>query len=330
MYEDENFNCSLCDQVYISQFALGTHFLQYHNTYGDFNRLDNKHNDCNGFFGYELLIKIGMCRFVMNNINSRSVIDINTDSCILCCSEYTDYMRSKTTDDMFCTKLDNSLLSNKYKYSIDRTKLSPVLSKQIIRYPLQLLCCKAMICSECIKHHINAQKGEPICPFCRKVHINTNKRFIIYDERPKTKIALNPHPYPIDKITQNNDSNSFYRFYYYDRFDWITESYDSASSVISSDSEAIELDLTIDNESFSESIDPDPLSNSTIESTIVSTVNDYEYTDSDDDTDSYIDYEHEMQRINMMIDNYRELEDISPEMIVWRKIFEELCNNDNS
>jgi hypothetical protein len=103
--------------------------------------------------------------------------------------------------------INKKIINHKYSTFRDDMKLSYLTSlDHTIRHPLELMCCKADICTDCIQNHINAKSGYPECPFCKKSHIQSKKRFIIFDERSDAKRKLDPDPYPktaIKKVWKN-------------------------------------------------------------------------------------------------------------------------------
>ena len=346
--ENHNYICPVCQETYSSVTTLNTHFLRSHDNYGDLNILDRK--KCDGFFGYELLHKINMCRFITNDKQSTNILDINNDTCIICCTEYTNYMTSKTDDDLFLHKMNHETLQpspkNRYKVFNDDTKLLYVSSlNRTDRYPLKFMCCKGVICSECIKEHINSQCGKPCCPFCRKIHINTESksRYVIYDERPKSKIMINPNPYPRmvydihDFYNTNTDTNTD------TDTDTDTDSYDFYNDHVDRDQYGFPIGngmayatqrsyygfTTHIHNNISDNT-PDSLQPITSTDYIVTLPDIYELhksqinntnneisygtSESDNSSSDSDDINNEQQRIDTMINNYNELSDISLEL----------------
>jgi hypothetical protein len=178
------YQCPVCSRGFRTQLNLGAHFLSRHNDYAELSSLDKRQND--GFPGFEVLQKIKMMRFIIEG----EVIESNT--CVLCCFEYDHCIRGLTDCDLM------KPLNDKFKHYNDDMKLIYMTKiEKSYKYPLELLCCNNHICSECLKKHINESFGDPKCPFCRKSHTQTDKRFIIFDERPKHKILSDPDPYPL-------------------------------------------------------------------------------------------------------------------------------------
>lgn len=96
-----------------------------------------------GFPGYELLNKIGMIRFITPNICLTQKIEFNIhkDECVLCCFEYTDLVKCKTTDDLINVKVNK-----RYSLFNDDTKLIHTFKSEcVIRHPLKIMCCGIII-----------------------------------------------------------------------------------------------------------------------------------------------------------------------------------------
>ncbi len=181
---DYAYRCPVCENGYANQITLGNHFMLRHNNFTERTILDQKKSD--GFPGFEVLNKIGMIRFIRENEKKNDPI------CVICCNHYDNCMQSKTDD----VTINKKTRNKKYRNFIDDTKLLYLYNiDQTIRHPVELLCCKAKFCSTCLRDHINSRFGDPECPFCKKNHVDEDKRFIIFDERPKSKIEQDPDPY---------------------------------------------------------------------------------------------------------------------------------------
>jgi hypothetical protein len=195
---DHRYRCIVCDRGYGNHASLGNHFMMRHNNYRDLNILDTKR--ANGFQGFDLLNKIKMIRFI------RADEKINSDTCVICYEKYDHCVQNKMDLDM---DRDPEHKNQKYRNESDDIKLLYLEAiDRAYKHPVLLLCCGANFCSECLKNHINARFGDPECPFCKKNHVQTNKRFIIFDERPKSKIEMNPDPYPLNTRTLSDDELS--------------------------------------------------------------------------------------------------------------------------
>lgn len=337
-YDNDNndnhaYRCPICNRGYNNQEELGNHFIRNHNTYEELGILDKK--QCTIFPGYELLNKIGMFSYVKSNNNKKKMdknkkymnheFNIHNDTCVLCCCEYTDFMRPKTDDMLILinskpykpskpskpsnkindislnNKINNISRKQKYQIFYDDTKILYIMDLLYTpKHPLKLKCCGAIMCSDCLKHHVISKLGQPSCPFCRKLHIRNDLRFIIFDERPKEKIMLDPNPYPLNSNIHSN--NIYYATYEY------SDAYsDEYTDEIEYDSDMIDLEDT----SSSEYIDDNNTYDGVITNTDVDINSDISSdissdtssdTSSDDDTDIAID--DEMERINTMINNY--------------------------
>lgn len=194
------FSCPICNMGFDDQLSLGNHFIATHEDYNDLIKLDHVKSD--GFPGFDVLMKINMIKFIINNTTD--------NTCVICCDEYDHSMYSKSD-------IDINLLERhkKFKKFCDDTKLIYMKSigKQHM-YPIELKCCGAILCSKCLKNHISSKRGEPLCPFCKKNHSQYDKYYVVYDERPKLKRQLDPDPYGKKKLANinNNNNNRTYDF----------------------------------------------------------------------------------------------------------------------
>lgn len=186
------YRCSICDRGFNDQFDLGNHVMRRHDDYNSLLVLDRKRQD--GFPGFEVLKKIGMIDFV-HKLNTKS-----NENCIICNNEYTDlYSRDEYISiDQDYDVLCHTTTKNRFKVFNDDTKSIYVNSLSYRnRYKLILTCCKANLCTECLKKHINSKCGDPIC---RHSHEETDKQFVVFDERPKAKIQAEKL---LDQLIQN-------------------------------------------------------------------------------------------------------------------------------
>lgn len=183
------YHCPICNRGFNDQIDLNYHFMRRHRNHSDLNMLDQKRAD--GFPGYELLQKIGMIRFVRCDEKCDS-------SCVICTETYV-FSRALCDLDMYMYKLQKKKCNKFRQFKCDIKSMYYTNNINKSRKAVQLRCCNATMCSICIREHLNSKNGIPECPFCRKDHTQINKRFIIYDERPKHKIEKNPDPYPLCK-----------------------------------------------------------------------------------------------------------------------------------
>lgn len=191
------YRCPVCENGYNDQFTLGRHFIRRHNDYNSYTSLDQKRGD--GFPGFEVLIKIGMLSIPKEE--EKESID---ETCIVCCDDYThtihDTIKTYEDNDKNIKIYDDLLKYEdkniKYNTFNDDMKLIYLGYKdKMPRYPIKMKCCRKIYCSECLRKHINAKNGEPECPFCRRSFIQDKKQYIIFDERPESKIKEDPTPY---------------------------------------------------------------------------------------------------------------------------------------
>jgi len=202
---DNAFRCPVCRRGYHSPQSLGNHFMRRHNIYTDLETTSSKQNI--EFPGYFVLNQIGMFRYIIpHKPKSKFSCNIGSDTCILCCMEYTDYKKCNTDDNL------NRVLdcpNKRYEHFTDDMKLFYISSRldveniNIDRHPIKLMCCGAMMCSECLRQHIISRSGEPCCPFCRKIHDIT---FTSYDIPPR-RINSNPYAYIVSKRKSIIDPN---------------------------------------------------------------------------------------------------------------------------
>lgn len=196
IYDDNNgyeykYKCIICAKGYDDNNLLKEHFISRHIERPDLGRLEKKNRT--GFPGFELLNKIKMSRYVRRDEK------MNENMCVICCDYYEQNMDGYMDSDVMNIKMKNK----KYDQFCDDMKF---LYLNHIDYepkkPMQLLCCGAHFCSKCLRNQLEAKRGRPECPFCKKDHTVTKTRFIIYDERPKEKKNINPNPYPYQHYTK--------------------------------------------------------------------------------------------------------------------------------
>lgn len=214
------YRCPVCENGYNDQYTLGRHFIRRHNDYNSYTSLDQKRGD--GFPGFEVLIKIGMVTIPKEEETEKGS---DYELCVVCCDEYTHTMHDtiKTYEDsdknikVYDDLLKHGDKNKKYNRFNDDTKLLYLNYKDNMpRYPIKMKCCRKIYCSECLRRHVNAKNGEPECPFCRRSFIQDDKRYIIFDERPESKIKQDPTPYQTKKrisyidYTYDSDSDNEY------------------------------------------------------------------------------------------------------------------------
>jgi hypothetical protein len=142
-----------------------------HNDYDDLGELDNTESE--SYPTFDVLNKIGMMRFMT------IYDDIKDKMCSICCKEYRGFKKSFTDDD-----IKRKDFREKYTMFYCDTQLMSIQNNiNIPVNPIKLLCCKTIMCSNCLIQHIKLKKGEPECPYCRKNHTQYKKKYIIFDER---------------------------------------------------------------------------------------------------------------------------------------------------
>jgi hypothetical protein len=176
--EGHIYDCPICHRPFALAIELGNHFMNTHNNYNQLSALDE--NKSAGFPGFDVLVKIEMIRYV------KSGEKIEENTCVICCDKYDSFMGNKTDIDLVSDNGKNRLFCD------DTKMLYSKKSEEESKYPLELKCCKAIMCSQCLKKHIISKSGEPECPFCRKNHTRYDKKYIVYDERPKEKRLSHP------------------------------------------------------------------------------------------------------------------------------------------
>lgn len=190
--EEYQYRCPICSRGYNDQIDLGNHFMRRHNNYDVLNMLDQK--PCDGFPGFDVLNKIGMMR--MMHFKEK----LSSNNCPLCFYEY-DIGEFSASDDILYTNLDKYSKYNTFR--CDTRKIYIDRQHKVIRKPIKMLCCKTEFCNSCLRKHINSKYGEPECPFCRKNHTRNDKKYIVFDERPQSKIDLESNPYQEIKESQS-------------------------------------------------------------------------------------------------------------------------------
>ena len=111
---------------------------------------------------------------------------IDSNKCVICDFHYDNHFKS--FDDL---SINNNTNEQKYK-TVNKSKYFDDLcintkSQTPIRHPLEMKCCKANLCANCLRNHIEFKNGDPECPFCRHNHNQTDKKYIIYDILPCRK-----------------------------------------------------------------------------------------------------------------------------------------------
>jgi hypothetical protein len=134
------YECPTCHQKYANTYYLGEHFILSHNDYNILCTLDEKYH--NGFPGFQILFKIEM------------IENIRVDESQMCEICYFNYVNNEDDVESNEIKEDN-------------------------RAPLQMYCCKRLICYDCIMNHIIASDSI-ICPYCRKDHTRTDWDYITF------------------------------------------------------------------------------------------------------------------------------------------------------
>lgn len=193
------YECMICNMRYNTHIALSNHIYNDHNNYNDLLALDNKPVS-DAFPGFDIMIHINMIRYVDQRIGMKKKID----RCCLCYEQYNDFKRANCTMDISNQRTTSikkkvfrcdQMIGTHSKYYDELKKIVPI----------EMKCCRANMCTECMKSHINS-KQDLVCPFCNQNHTQYNKRFIIFDERPYEKIRTNPDPYPRYPKTRRYES----------------------------------------------------------------------------------------------------------------------------
>jgi len=187
--ENENaLGCPLCDEKFMNQITLGNHFMETHNSYEQLSILSEKTSS--GFPGLNVLCMIKMIQFVKDT-------RMKYPQCPICYFTFDPIIEYYTYEQYdYISSRENKV--SKYQSFIDDTKFLDTKT-YVKRIPLKLMCCGANVCSDCLKRHISAKSGEPICMFCIKSHNQTEKQYIVIDERSSSKIEHDPNPYLFGK-----------------------------------------------------------------------------------------------------------------------------------
>lgn len=173
--QDYPYSCPICFEGYETQGELGEHFMEEHGEYDELGMLDEVESE--SYPTFEVLQKIGMMRFIKPND------EIKETECSICCSMYNKRKRSKTDMELEYIQPYNKFL----QFYCDMQIIFINNIEKVYVEPIQLLCCKTIMCSNCLIQHIKSKKGEPECPYCRKNHTQYNKKYIVFDERPFIK-----------------------------------------------------------------------------------------------------------------------------------------------
>jgi len=190
--------CRFCDLIFDTPNSRDRHIYNNHMNYNDLLALDKRHESSDAFPGYDILIHMKMIQY----IEKKTGMDKKIKECCLCYEQYNGFTITKSK----CT-LDIPEKNKKKIFRCDQMigMHSEYHQKKIV--PIEMKCCKADMCTGCLRNHINT-KQNIICPFCNKNHTQYDKRFIIFDERSYNKIKKNPDPYPLNVVeTKYNVSN---------------------------------------------------------------------------------------------------------------------------
>lgn len=200
------FVCTICDNRYLTEQQLGTHFMISHNSYDAFMELDLDTNH-DGFPGLELLQHIQML-VVLDGRYLERIIE-NKEECDICNEIFRSKIISKenineTKDDMYLDSRikyyhndDNYIATSQYPDNIIKDIITePNLLRYVYKFkdgygvPIEMQCCGKKLCYECLEKTLK-QNQNIICPFCTKDHTVKNQEYIIVFEPYTTNSSWN-------------------------------------------------------------------------------------------------------------------------------------------
>jgi hypothetical protein len=180
--------CPICAKKYASPYYLGEHYTISHSSYSEQSKLDDR-KSYTSFPGYELLERIGMIK-LLDQTEINTFLD---KECMICCFKYTTsseiILKNKmscTTDDILLKKYKKNIFNCDMKIIFEKIKITDTTIQQAIyklkqetNEPIELSCCKDVICKSCLESHLK-HLNNVICPFCKNDHNKYDQDFIQY------------------------------------------------------------------------------------------------------------------------------------------------------
>jgi hypothetical protein len=168
--------CPSCNLGFRTQFHLGEHFTQNHQSYQDQTLLDNNVKDAS-FPGFEILEHMDV--ITIPTRKKISMLIKNETCCDICCKLYAIY-NYKNIDKMEKRRitmhdLDQLLHKPTHGVSIYDEDLDNKMTTR--SYPIIMMCCDNIICNNCIKTYLMSSAYIK-CPFCNNDHTKYNIKHI--------------------------------------------------------------------------------------------------------------------------------------------------------
>lgn len=176
-----NVICPVCSQRFTSQFYLGEHFTEDHQSYESQINLDNL-GPKNSFPGFETLENINMI-YVFRQQKKEMQSELKGLKCEICNNDFSIDKKIKNGCDI--DNLDDCVLLNEEKPVDNKNNENNQSDDDIIieslHYPTIMMCCGNKVCHECVK--TNCEMTNTImCMFCKYDHSLRSDKFIeIYE-----------------------------------------------------------------------------------------------------------------------------------------------------
>jgi len=172
---DETYTCPICRRIYSTQARLMVHFYNNHDNYEQLSNLDDT-GPKGGFPGFDILKKINAIRYIQPEEK------LHSNKCVICDYHYGNHFKS--IDDSYINTNTEQKYKSNYKSKYYDDLCINTKSEFPIRHPLEMKCCKANLCADCLKNHIEFKNGDPECPFCRHNHSQLKQKYIVIDSLP--------------------------------------------------------------------------------------------------------------------------------------------------
>lgn len=184
--------CPICSQKFRTQYYLGEHFTEDHQSYEMQINLDDMAPK-NSFPGFETLEIINMIYVLRTNKEIKKFLGTKCDICYL---DYAIYNPNRLGEDL--DKINNQEIRNK-KSLLKKTNKndtgyysdSEIINKEIKKttglnniskysdnnYPVMMMCCGKYVCQNCVKANCEKQNNI-VCMFCKVDHSLRCEKFI--------------------------------------------------------------------------------------------------------------------------------------------------------
>lgn len=176
--------CIICNRRFQTQFHLGEHFINTHQSYEEQMHLDRAILQ-SSFPGFEILSTINFIALSWTVTKKKEFIEILKNKCFICNNYFSLIKHNNNTkniimiNDLDMNTIYNEMNNNKINFHDD---FGIIYKKNIeccdnIRFPMTLLCCGNNLCHRCIKEYL-MNNTTIKCPYCTKDHVNNNLDYI--------------------------------------------------------------------------------------------------------------------------------------------------------